>query len=389
MAFANRLAIFSRNLTAYSVIVKFTTPSNAASVFLFLTLLHANPTAAAPIHEVATDLRVRPCTAQESLIGSSEEMARLIRDSSPEEKLPLSWCEAIDVRWLPDSLVLRFHTSINVDYAWTYTLIRPARDSSMSLVGFGGGLVVGTPLVAAKDVFNGLLDNALPQWDQRQLRSACILYLFLLGRENLPFIRRPEPAHVLRAEDYSLVDRTRGLFRLATLTSRTGSTKFNFSTGNGKLHLNAVTVNADRYPNELKALKLYDRYLTPLDPNSSTGADVTQAFGSYVWHTAGDWRITPLFACKENAISCSHGDGLVDRLYAIEVTPRHRLSLRGVRPPSAFRWSSGMVSEINVICDVYKDQNGLEYWILAKDQGRFKKGDLLQIIYGANTEPRQ
>jgi hypothetical protein len=43
---------------------------------------------------------------------------------------------------------------------------------------------------------------------------------------------------------------------------------------------------------------------------------------------------------------------------------------------------SGTQCEINVTCDIYKDNSGLQYWLLAEDSPTGKKGDLLEIVYG-------
>jgi hypothetical protein len=95
-----------------------------------------------------------------------------------------------------------------------------------------------------------------------------------------------------------------------------------------------------------------------------------------------DWRIVPLYSCAEDVVTCSHG-ARNDRLAFIEVTPLHRVSLRRFKFPSAFSRSSGGVSEINVTCDVYTDDFGLQYWIVSRDFPTYRKGDLLGIRYGA------
>jgi hypothetical protein len=54
----------------------------------------------------------------------------------------------------------------------------------------------------------------------------------------------------------------------------------------------------------------------------------------------------------------------------------------GVKFPAAFTHSLGNVSEVNVLCDVYKDSFGLQYWLYAEDFAAGKKGDLMEIEYG-------
>ena len=54
----------------------------------------------------------------------------------------------------------------------------------------------------------------------------------------------------------------------------------------------------------------------------------------------------------------------------------------GVTFPAVFTRSSGGISEVNVICDVYSDSFGLQYWLYAEDSAVGKKGDLMEIVYG-------
>jgi len=132
-----------------------------------------------------------------------------------------------------------------------------------------------------------------------------------------------------------------------------------------------------RYPNEITGLELYSRFLSPLNPGVSKAQEVHQRLSS-----ADEWRITPLFSCLEDAATCSRGGDSSETLFMIVITPIHTVSLRRSRFSKAFTRSNGFVSEVNVQCDVYKDRHGLEYWILADDSDRGKKGDLYQIVYG-------
>jgi hypothetical protein len=61
----------------------------------------------------------------------------------------------------------------------------------------------------------------------------------------------------------------------------------------------------------------------------------------------------------------------------------------GVKFSPEFIHSYGGVSEINITCDVYKDNFGLEYWIYSADFASGKKGDLLRIVYGPNKQIEQ
>jgi hypothetical protein len=196
----------------------------------------------------ANSLHVRLCTKIEFATGSSE-VVTFIKDRSSGEKPPFNWCEAIDVDWLPGARLLRIHTAIQTDFAWTYTLVQANSRSSESLTGFGEGLVVGTSSNDSKSLlaFNDLLKTAQAPLNPSRMRSVCILYLFLIGRESHSgFFRRPEPAHEVIEEEYRTTDRRDGDFRIIRLTARTGPLRFKFSSSiDGKLHLDSVVEDGD------------------------------------------------------------------------------------------------------------------------------------------------
>jgi hypothetical protein len=135
------------------------------------------------------------------------------------------------------------------------------------------------------------------------------------------------------------------------------------------------------YPNEINGLKFYEQYLNPLTPHKSDNAQVVQVFGSGHGLELKDWRIRGLYSCAEDFLTCTHGPRN-DLLDFIEVTPRHRVSLERFKFPTVFSRSVGAVSEINVTCDIYADEFGLEYWIVSHDFPSHRKGDLLWIHYG-------
>ena len=135
------------------------------------------------------------------------------------------------------------------------------------------------------------------------------------------------------------------------------------------------------YPNEINGLKLYDRYLKPLTPGKSDTAQVVQLLGKNEILELKDWRIRALYSCAEDVLTCSEGPRN-DILARIEVTPKHRVSLKRFKFPVVFSRSTGGVSEINVTCDIYGDEFGLEYWVLSEDFPSYRKGDLLMIRYG-------
>jgi hypothetical protein len=74
------------------------------------------------------------------------------------------------------------------------------------------------------------------------------------------------------------------------------------------------------------------------------------------------------------------------RLASISIKPKQRVSMLGVKFPAVFAHSTGSVSEINVICDIYSDSFGLQYWLFAEDSLEGRKGDLMEIEYGPSEE---
>ena len=136
------------------------------------------------------------------------------------------------------------------------------------------------------------------------------------------------------------------------------------------------------YPNEINGLKFYQQFLKPLTPRKSDKAQVVQVLGSDHGLELKDWRINALYSCAEDSLTCSHGPRN-DLLDTIVVTPRNRVSLQSFNFPVAFSHSYGDVSEINITCDVYADDFGLEYWIASRDFPSHSKGDLLMIHYSS------
>ncbi|MGA2847324.1 MAG: hypothetical protein ABSF68_18085 [Candidatus Acidiferrales bacterium] len=141
------------------------------------------------------------------------------------------------------------------------------------------------------------------------------------------------------------------------------------------------------YPNEINGMKIYGQYLKPLIPRKSDTAQVVQVLGSDERLELKDWKILALYYCAEDILTCSQGSRN-DLLDTLEVTPKHRISLHRFKFPTVFSRSIGSVSEINVICDIYADEFGLEYWVVSEDfpvsedSPSHRKGDLLMIRYG-------
>jgi hypothetical protein len=132
------------------------------------------------------------------------------------------------------------------------------------------------------------------------------------------------------------------------------------------------------YPNELPGLKFYVKHLAPLRPYDSDRALVVHVLGSGQGIELNRWRIRVLYVGEGN----KWAHDITGRLASLNIKPKQRVSMLGVKFPNAFTHSSGNVSEVNVICDVYSDSFGLAYWLYAEDSAVGKKGDLMEIEYG-------
>ncbi len=151
---------------------------------------------------------------------------------------------------------------------------------------------------------------------------------------------------------------------------------------------NLVAGTPNPYPNEIRGLKLYLRFLSPLIPLQSDAKQVLQVLGTNQTLDLKNWRITVLYSCRDDFKTCSHGPRN-DPVDTIEVVPKHRVSLLRTKIPQAFSHSYGGVSEINVTCDVYSDEFGLEYWVVSGNFPSHKKADLLMIRYGGSRASKR
>jgi hypothetical protein len=151
-----------------------------------------------------------------------------------------------------------------------------------------------------------------------------------------------------------------------------------------------ATRNPNLYPNELPRFKFYVKYLAPLRLYISDLPLVVRVFGLDQGIELTEWRITPGFVGQKNTVN-DHpwAFDVTGHLAEIDVRPKKPVSLLGVKFPAAFTRSSGGVSEINVSCDVYSDDFGLQYWLYAEDSDVAKKGDIMRIVYGPSKRLKQ
>jgi len=203
---------------------------------------HAGVVAAQPADKSA--IRVSPCTATENAMASSPEVAQRFEQQSSDNRPAFQWCEAMEVSWLPSAMVLRFHSAIHVDYAYTTTLIRAAPGTRLYVTGFREGLVRRHPpnLTNTISAFNELLDSATGNLDQARIEDACLLYLFIVGREDHSgMFRRPQEKHNFGRNNYKPSCRIEAGRRVITLHARTSVWRFAFSSHGGKLGLDSIS----------------------------------------------------------------------------------------------------------------------------------------------------
>jgi len=182
---------------------------------------------------------VRPCTANESAVGASPDVIRLLADEHPT----FSWCDAVDVPWLPNAEILRFHTAIQVDYSSVCTIVKATSESPVRLIWAAGEGMVAMPspsLPNNLDAMNSLLKSA-PALKDSQLGSASVLYLFLIHREiRQSFFSKPATNYPLAEVDYRIRYHERGKSRSVSLSTRTSDWKLTFSAHNDGLHLDSI-----------------------------------------------------------------------------------------------------------------------------------------------------
>jgi hypothetical protein len=124
------------------------------------------------------------------------------------------------------------------------------------------------------------------------------------------------------------------------------------------------------YPNELKGLKFYAKYLAPLRPGVSREEAVRRVLGDTAAVERNGWTIITTYAMKSGPVYNPTLGSLAEII---------------VRPDTVI--PMGAVKFINISFDVYGDRFGLEYWLHEEDSRWGKKGDLYRIVYGPSRQP--
>jgi hypothetical protein len=145
----------------------------------------------------------------------------------------------------------------------------------------------------------------------------------------------------------------------------------------GKLLMGSTSTTETPYPNELQGFKLYRKFLAPLRPGSSVEEAVRQVLGDTTAVKRNGWTIQPFYTTMGDPVSNS----TLGPLSHLELVPDALIPFGAVHFPPAFKHCHVMVSEVNVIFDVYGDRFGLEYWLHPQDH------HLIRIVYGSKRRP--
>jgi hypothetical protein len=137
------------------------------------------------------------------------------------------------------------------------------------------------------------------------------------------------------------------------------------------------------YPNELKGLKFYAKYLAPLRPGVSREEAVRRVLGDTAAAERNGWTIITTYAMKSGPVY----NPTLGSLAEIIVRPDTVIPMGAVKFPPSFAHCHTSESEINISFDVYGDRFGLEYWLHEEDSRWGKKGDLYRIVYGPSRPP--
>jgi hypothetical protein len=152
------------------------------------------------------------------------------------------------------------------------------------------------------------------------------------------------------------------------------------------------------YPNELPNLKLYhEAKWNSIQPYVSSVDDVVKLLGEPVpvydnlihgfvggYESDPDWTIVIDILDKDPDLP----DSVRGHVLSVTLYPKKRVPLSGADFSAFSGYTYKDSRDPNVGGTVYYDKFGLRYSVYAKDtiDGRFRVGDLQQIIYGPSNE---
>jgi hypothetical protein len=149
----------------------------------------------------------------------------------------------------------------------------------------------------------------------------------------------------------------------------------------------------DLYPNELAGFQFVGTARwNVLRPFISTQADAFALLGppqSYFYDMGDDWKLVITYVGEGSCDGKPWPDFLAGRISTIQLIPKRRVSLSGVRFPSAFKKSEPYITHHVVdTLRVYSDAYGLEYELYAEGSkdGSIHEGDLKAINYGPSRK---
>jgi hypothetical protein len=159
-----------------------------------------------------------------------------------------------------------------------------------------------------------------------------------------------------------------------------------------------ISTEESRFPNELPGFVLYrDAKWKTIEPFRSTKEEVERVLGEPVpmfseslkawmmgYENDPDWRLIVIYVGEGSSLP----ESLTGHVLNIRLEPKKRLSLEGFVFPVEFLKGYLKDRVRNIECFTYDDRYGLHYSLYAKDSpdGRFHKGDLQVIVYGASEE---
>jgi hypothetical protein len=344
------------------------------------------------------DIIVRPCTPDEFKVSESAEFLAHFKDEKPK----FQWCESVEVPWLPDARLLRFHTAIMTDYTRITTVVIANKNANMLFADFGEGMM-GHPasqIPQRNAIAQSLMESANPKLQRNDLFTASYLFLFLTGQDrSYAFFSKRMKCHPLLPLKNEWSEKNEGKYKTIEIKQQFGLTKIFFSRHNDDWRFDGFNerivylddeLKIDEkhpYPNQLPGYEYYEKFLTPLLPEKSSLKDAEDKLGSDSSRAHDGWHITTYSTCTESYKICEQIPKAQQKVYQFEFVPTMTISFAGINFPDKFAIGGGFASgsdiDGSIKFNVYTDDYGLEYWLHASNSKYGKKGDLFKIVYKA------
>ena len=148
-----------------------------------------------------------------------------------------------------------------------------------------------------------------------------------------------------------------------------------------------------RYPNELSGFKFHKAARwSAVQPMITSQSEVFALIGKpkgVFYEAQSGWLFVILYI---GSGGCYDGRpwpaSLTDKVAAIELRPKERISMAGLTFPAVFTRSDGSSAHVDASWYSYKDVYGLEYQVFNEDSpdGSIRAGDLKEIFYGPSSK---